>query len=111
MRRWVATLILLLSVCAAQPAFARDRGPVCREPSVVDEMTREIRDRDYYTHVQAQLVTEEPTADPRVVHCQVCVQSAPYETMRFGDRPIRQCVARSFEITILSAGFVVRELR
>ena len=78
---------------------------------MVDEMTREVRAGDYYAEVDPRLVTEQPTADPRVVRCQVCVQSAPYDTMRFGDRPIAQCVAHGFEVQILPDGFVVRDLR
>ena len=108
--RYATTLILLLAVTAPRPAHA-ERGPVCREPSVVDEMTREVRTRDYYTSVDPRLVTEQPTADPRVVHCNVCVQLAPYDTMRFGDHPIQQCVAHGFEVRIVPAGFVVRDLR
>ncbi len=105
-----ATLILLLAATVARSAHA-ERGPVCREPSVVDEITREVRTRNYYTTVDPRLVTEQPTADPRVVHCNVCVQLAPYDTMRFGERPIERCVPRGFEVRIVPAGFVVRDLR
>ena len=105
-----ATLILLLAATAARPAHA-EGGPVCREPSVVDEITREVRTRNYYTTVAPRLVTEQPTADPRVVRCNVCVQLAPYDTMRFGERPIERCVPQGFEVRIVPAGFVVRDLR
>ena len=108
--RYATTLILLLAVTVAHPVHA-ERGPVCREPSVVDEMTREVRARDYYTSVDPRLVTEQPTADPQVVHCNVCVQLAPYDTLRFGDHPIQRCVAHGFEVRIVPAGFVVRDLR
>lgn len=102
---------LVLSIAAVCPARASERGPVCREPSVVDEITREVRTRDYYSLIDPRLVTEQPTADPRVVRCGVCVQSTPYDTTRFRDHPIEQCVARGFEVRILPAGFVVRDLR
>ncbi len=46
-----------------------------------------------------------------VVRCQVCVQSAPYDMTQFGDRPIRQCLAHGFEVRIVPAGFVVRDLQ
>jgi hypothetical protein len=36
---------------------------------------------------------------------------APYDTMRFGDRPIRRCEAYGFEVLTLPTGFVVRDLR
>lgn len=108
--RFRATLILLLAATVASPAQA-ERGPVCREPSVVDEITREVKARNYYTSVDPRLVTEQPTADPHVVHCNVCVQLAPYDTTRFGERPIEQCVPHGFEVRIVPAGFVVRDLR
>jgi hypothetical protein len=111
MRRWLAPVIALLSVCLAGPVVAGIRDPVCRQPSVVDEMTREVRDHDYYSKVDRTLVTETPTADPNVVRCQVCVLSAPYNTPRFGEQPIRQCLAHGFEIQILRDGFVVHDLR
>jgi hypothetical protein len=110
MRQWIAIIAVLLAPCAAEPARAGDRGPVCREPAVVDEMTREIRATTYYAEVDPRLVTEQPTIDSRVVRCQVCVRMAPYDTMRFGDRPIRQCLAHGFEVLILPTGFVVRDL-
>jgi hypothetical protein len=104
MRRWTATLMLLL---AATPALAYERGPVCREPTVVDEMTREIRADNYYADVDPRLITEQPTLDPRVIRCGVCVLYAPYNTVRFGDYPIARCVARGFDVLTLSNGFVV----
>jgi hypothetical protein len=108
--RWViATIVLLAS--SAQPATAWDRGPVCREPTVVDEMAREIRTQQYYSEVDPALVTEQPTANPEIVRCLVCVQLAPYNMTRFGEQPIRRCVARDFEVRIVQSGFVVRDLR
>jgi hypothetical protein len=107
MQPMAATLLLLLVVT---PGLAAERGPVCRETSVVEEIAREIRAGDYYADVDPQLVTEQPTADPRFVRCQVCVLVAPFNTLRFGDRPIAQCRSRDFEVQILSGGFVVRAL-
>jgi hypothetical protein len=111
MRQWLVTMAGLLAVFAAGPALAREPGPVCREPAVVDEMTREIVGRNYYADVDPRLVTEQPTADPSLVQCQICVQMTPYDTLRFGDRPIRQCQSHGFEVRILPLGFVVRDLR
>ncbi len=111
MVRWIALVMALAPIGVAQPAEARERGPVCREPSVVDEMTRQIRLEEYYSRVDPALVTEQGTEAANVVRCQVCVQVAPFEMARFGDRPIRQCVARDFEVRIVPAGFVVRDLR
>jgi hypothetical protein len=83
MGRWLAPVIVLIPFCAADPAVAGERGPVCRQPSVVDEMTRQVRDHDYYTH-----------RDPNRIQS------------RF-----RRCLANGFEIQILPHGFVVRDLR
>ena len=107
MRRTAATLLLLL---AATPGFAAERGPACRETSVVDEISRQVRAGDYYADVDPRLVTEQPTAHPRFVRCQVCVLVAPFDTPRFGNRPIAQCKSRDFEVQILFDGFVVRAL-
>jgi hypothetical protein len=111
MRQWVAMIAVLTALGATQPARAAERGPACREASVVDEMTRQIGAQSYYAQVDPRLVTEQPTIDSNVVRCQVCVQLTPYYMARFGDRPIRQCVAHGFEILILPDGFVVRDLR
>jgi hypothetical protein len=108
MRRMIAAVALIVS---AQPALAWERGPVCREPTVVDEMAREIRTRQYYSQVDPALVTEQPTADPEIVRCQVCVQAAPYNMTRFGEQPVRQCIAHDFEVRIVQSGFVVHDLR
>ena len=107
MRRTAATLLSLLAAC---PALAGGRGPICREPSVVDEISREVRAGNYYADVDPRLVTEQPTLDPRVVRCDVCVLAAPYGTIRFGDRPIGRCLAHGFEVQTLVNGFVVRAL-
>jgi hypothetical protein len=111
MERWITMLALAAVLGAARPVSAWERGPVCREPTVVDEMTREIRLQNYYTRVESGLVTEQATPVANVVRCQVCVLAAPYEMTRFGDRPIRQCLAHEFEIRIVPAGFVVRNLQ
>jgi hypothetical protein len=94
-----------------RPAIARDRDPDCRQPTVIDEMAREIDDRNYYGKVDPKLVTETPTGSPNVVPCQVCALSAPYDTTRLGNRAIKQCLEHGFEVLILRSGFVVRDLR
>jgi hypothetical protein len=110
MKRCLGLMVVLSLLAATAPAMAGNRGPVCREPSVVDEMTRQIRDRDYYSKVDPRLVTETPTDTPNLVRCQVCVQSAPYAMTGLGERPIRQCLEHGFDVQILRDGFVVRDL-
>lgn len=102
--------LVLSALLLVLPAAAFAGGPVCRDGAVVDEMAREIKARDYYTRIDPDLVTETPTGRANVVRCQVCVLAAPYDTLRFGDRPARQCRAHSFEIKILDAGFLVHDL-
>ncbi|MBV8505666.1 MAG: hypothetical protein JOZ58_16710 [Acetobacteraceae bacterium] len=111
MARWITMLAVLTALGAARPAAAWERGPVCREPTVVDEMTREIRERNYYAWVDPGLVTEQATPVANVVSCQVCVLAAPWEMTRFGDRPVRQCLVHEFEVRIVPAGFVVRDVQ
>jgi hypothetical protein len=111
MRHRIAMIAALLVLGGNGPARAFDRGPVCREPTVIDEMTREIRAQAYYAEVNPRLVTEQPTIDRRVVRCQVCVEMEPYDTMRLAGESVRQCEAHGFEVLILPAGFVVRDLR
>ena len=49
-------------------------------------------------------MTEQPTSDPLVVRCQVCVLSGPYDTIRFGAKSVGRCESRDFEVQILSGG-------
>ncbi len=103
---WIMILLL-----AAPPSRAEQQQLVCRQPSVVDEIRRQVRDHDYYSQVDARLVTETPTSSPGVVMCQVCVLSAPFNVTRFGEQPVRQCLEHGFEVRILRGGFVVRDLQ
>lgn len=102
-------MAILISAGAAVPLFAGERGAVCRERSAVEKITREIHRRTYYSEVDPSLVTEQPTADPHVVRCQVCVQSAVYDMTRYRDHPIEQCVAHAFDVEIFPTGFVVHD--
>ena len=108
--RWATTAFLLLC-----PAFgagaAHAQGPVCLERSVVEEISREIRLRDYYARVDPQLVAEFPTGDPAIVVCQVCVLLAPYDSSRLGTNPIGRCQPRNFDVRIVTNGFIVSHRR
>ncbi|HEX2942029.1 MAG TPA: hypothetical protein VHO91_13355 [Rhodopila sp.] len=110
MIRVAAMAAVLVIAALGQPACAHEQGPVCRIPTVVDEMARQIRNGNHYAQVDPQLVTEQLTATPNLVRCQVCVLNTPYDMPRFGPQPIRRCIARNFEVRILQAGYVVRDL-
>ena len=109
-RLMAVTMAMLVAAGSAVPVVALERGPVCREPTVIEEMAREVRSRSYYSVVDHTLVTEQPTADPLVVRCQVCVQLAPFDTLRFANHPIEQCLPHGFDVQILPTGFVVHDL-
>ncbi len=111
MRQWLMPIVMVTSFVTGGSVFAGDRTSVCRQPSVVDEMTREVLEQDYYSRVDPTLVTETPTTTVNMVRCQVCVESAPYDMPRFGDRPVRRCLEHGFEVRILHGGFVVRDLK
>jgi hypothetical protein len=107
----ISVLLFGLLLVGLRPAVAGDRGMICRQPLVVDEISREVRAGNYYASVDPGLVTEQPTVNPNVVRCDVCVLSAPYDTIRFGDRPVSRCVALGFEVRAVVNGFVVRAVR
>ncbi len=106
----VTMFVILLAAALAPPSLAGPPGPVCRAPSVVREMTRQIRAVHYYSRVDPGLVSEQPTTDPQVVRCNVCVEFAPYNMQRFGDRSVKRCLAHGFNVQIFPTGFVVHDL-
>jgi hypothetical protein len=96
----------VMIVCLVATAAAGSRAG-----TVVEEMMREVRARDYYASVNPRLITESPTLLPNRVVCQVCVEQGPYDMPRFGQKPIYRCAARLFEVDAVGAGFIVRDLQ
>jgi hypothetical protein len=105
-------LILMMFIVAPAPrASAGERGPVCRVPSVVDVMTREIRKRDYYARIEPRLIEEIPESARNTVWCGVTVWTLSYDA-RIGDGlPLGRCEQHAFRVQAVSNGFVVRYLR
>jgi hypothetical protein len=103
-------MVLALLLAAYPVSILAHTGPICREPSVVDEIARQIKSNDYYAKVEAQLITEEPTREANVVRCQVCVLARPYLMPQFGDKPIPRCLPAEFDVRAVGLGFVVRAL-
>lgn len=110
----VHVLALLILAVIATPfarAHATAPAPVCRLPAVIDVMARELRSNPYYTRIGPELIGESPTADPKVVRCDVCLNIILYDTGRFGDVPVARCEARIFTVRAVSNGFVVHPQR
>jgi hypothetical protein len=110
-------MVRLLSLCAViamlgtgRPALSTERAPVCRIASVVEEMQRQIRIRDYYGWLDRELVQERPTMVANLVQCDVCVLDARYDMPSFGPRPFRRCIPAAFEVRMLEKGYLVRNL-
>lgn len=111
MKRLAAAAVLLALAASQPPASSAAPEAACRVDTVVDEMARQIRARDYYATIDPRLVTEQATPVPNLVRCNVCVLETPYDMTRFGEKPVRRCLPHDFEVKILSTGFVVRDLR
>jgi hypothetical protein len=73
-------------------------------------MARQIHARMSYARVDPNLVTEQLTPQPNIVHCQVCIEDTPYDMPRYGEKPIRRCLPQNFEIRVFDTGYVVRGL-
>lgn len=115
MRLFLATL----SVMAATPLAARAddvvRQPIppaiCQRQEVLDVVGPVLRQRTAYARLRPSLVTEQPTADPRVVHCTACLEVAIYDTPLIGPRPALACVPHSFDVEALDHGLRVLDIR
>jgi hypothetical protein len=110
-RAGLAPLALVLMLTLVRLAHADEKPPVCLVPSVVDEMAREISQRDYYAHVDWRLVAEYPLTAPNSVWCGATVSTRSYDVYRFGGMPLWRCEQYAFSVTAVSGGFVVRYLR
>jgi hypothetical protein len=111
MIRGLCFMLAMVAAVPTQHALAASPGPVCREPTVLDQMSLQLRQRAYYVRVEPDLVWEEPTTARNVIRCGVCVAVALYDTPRYGDQPVAACEAHAFDVQTLLNGFVVRYLR
>jgi hypothetical protein len=105
---------LVLMVAFSGPvarSLARPPEPVCRQPTVVDVMTRELRARWYYAWLDPVLIQETPTVDGELFHCGVCVKIGMYATGQVGDPPVARCEPHAFSVQTVRNGFVVRYLQ
>jgi hypothetical protein len=102
---------LLLFLAPAPHAWAGEHQPICRVPSVLDQMALELRKRDYYGRIEPHLVEEVPEVAGTTVWCGVVVWTLSYDARVADGLPLGRCELHAFRVRALSNGFVVRYLR
>ena len=95
----------------ASAGEARRPGPICRTPSVLDEMAREVRLQDHYARIEPRLVDEYPGVAPNTVLCGVAVHTLRYDDPYGRDWPLWICMAHQFRVRAVLSGYVVTFLR
>ena len=105
---WLAVLAVLAPLSHASAGELR---AICLAPSVVDEMARQIRQRDYYAHIEPGLIDEFPEASTNTVQCAVTVWTLTYDARRADGVPLGRCETHAFSVQALSNGYLVRYLR
>ena|SRR5437763_1096892 len=111
MTRLVASLLALAVGMHMTEVAARPPGPICRLPTVVDAMARELGARVTHARRYPTIIDEAPTPDGRVVRCGVCLTVVFYDTARYGEQPLARCEAHDFSVEAVRNGFVVRQLQ
>ncbi len=99
---------LLLFAGLAPHARAGGPGPICRVPSVIDVMTRELRRRDPYVRIEPGLIAEYPSVAPNIVLCGVLAQTLRYDASRSDRIPVRYSALHQFTVRAVLDGYVVR---
>ena len=110
MIRSCAMLALTLALAPWSRASAGVPELICRVPSVLDVMAREVHKRDYYGRIEPRLIDQFPYAAPNTVLCGVTVWTLSYDAHRADGIPIGRCEQYGFSVQALSNGFVVRYL-
>jgi hypothetical protein len=104
-------LASMLVLAPAPRASAGEHGAICRVPSVVDVMTREMHKRDYYARIEPRLIDEVPDRGRNTVWCGVTVWTLSYDARIADGLPLGRCEQHAFRVQAVSNGFVVRYLR
>jgi hypothetical protein len=110
MIRFAALIVPVLLLAQTSVAVAGQQRPICIVPSVLDAMSREIRQRDYYARIEPRLMAEQPASPPNTVWCAVSVSTLSYNTYRADGVPLWRCEQYMFSVRALSEGFVVHFL-
>src|SRR5438128_2624316 len=111
MIRLAALLSVFLLGMPAGRAIAGPPGPICRLPTVVEVMTRELRTRAAYVWLDPAVIEEAPTPNARVVRCGVCSITAFYDTALYGAQPVGRCEPHTFTVESLRNGYIVRSIQ
>jgi hypothetical protein len=111
MWRLMVLAAFLAMVAPIASARAGAPGPTCRLPAVVDVAAQALRLNPRYAHIEPRHIRESPTADPRVVRCDLCLTILHYDTARFGETPATYCQEWRYAVRAVRSGFVVQVLR
>jgi hypothetical protein len=109
--RYGVLLALILLLAPVACANAGEPTPICRVPSVLEVMAREVHRRDYYARIDRRLVDEFPDTPPNTVWCGVTVSTLSYGVYFADGRPLWRCEQYAFSVRALEIGFVVRYIR
>lgn len=99
---WLGLALLLTPDALAQPV------PTCRLQSVVDIVAQHLHLDRRYAWIEPLSIAETPSADPRLVHCSLCVTALHYDMPRLGEVPAMRCEPRSFAVRAVRNGYVVQ---
>lgn len=109
---WILRVVATASLGSLAPhAWAGHQEPVCRVPSVIDVMAREVRQRDHYARIEPRLIAEYPGSLPNIVVCGVWARTLRFDTRRYGDLPLAYNEWYQFQVQALLDGYVVKLLR
>lgn len=110
MIRLCVLFALMLFLAPLPHAVAGELGPICRVPSVLDVMAREVHKRDYYARIVPRLINEVPDTAPNTVWCGVTVWTLSYDARIADGHPLGRCEQHAFRVQALLNGFVVSYL-
>jgi len=97
---------LLLSLAATPCATAGELQPICRVPSVLDVMAREVRQHDYYASLEPYWLAEAPDT-VNTVWCWITVWTHYYDARVPDMFPLWHWEQYVFRVKALSKGFLV----
>lgn len=107
----LALAVVTMMVVACGPALAGDAPMMCRAPSVLDLMARDLRLRDSYARIAPRLTEEFPSPMANTVQCGVSVVTLRYDPPLAGNIPLGHCESHFFQVRAVANGFIVRYLR